>query len=98
MSTSMFPCNFDVPCDGYACTNRAKWFIGEQRNHYIIAKLCEDCIRSIFPNLEEEFNLVEDDPIIIKKGRGSHTCEVCGESFTTRHKLWKHRLEEHAND
>lgn len=104
MAVSIFPCGFDIPCDGYACHRPAKWFIGEYRNHFIVAKLCEDCISAVIDGLKQHGLIREPEPEPepelkleppAEPGGVVYTCRVCGAGFESSQKLAAHVRYQH---
>lgn len=102
--TRVFPCGFDLPCDGYACSKRAAWFIGEERNHFVVAKLCEDCmqavVKSFVPDPDEEPEPPPEDPVFGNAGGNAvsekdYICSECGQKFESSQKLANHVRYKH---
>lgn len=60
-STSIFKCGFDLPCDGYACRNRAVWFLGEPRTQFVVAKFCGNCMKAIVEGWLEQQEQKEEN-------------------------------------
>jgi hypothetical protein len=97
--TRVFPCGFDLPCDGYACSKRAAWFIGEERNHFVVAKLCDECMDEVVKGWKElaaaepgaaeenaETNLPPEEP----EETPRYVCKRCGKEYTTLQALTAH--------
>jgi len=52
---TLFPCAFDVPCDAFACSKPARWFVGRHDGPLNLCfKLCQDCAASLVANIPQE--------------------------------------------
>lgn len=82
MNTTLFPQPYpSVPCETYACLDRAKWFVGREDGPLSVTfKLCDDCARHLLSHVPEsliesalnqvvpepKIEVIEEAPVIVE--------------------------------
>lgn len=90
MAVKLFPCGFDIPCQVYACSRPARWYLGRDDGPVSLCMtLCDTCARELVDNLPAKLKPISGEADV-QPSRQSYNCPKCGKAFDNRHAMAVH--------